>query len=62
MLNKQHKIHNDRAKKNIFVGSIMIFFVILIFSVTLVKLATGNKMHAYDHTLRLELLESGEDE
>ena len=32
--------------------------VLVIFSVTIVKLTSGSKMQAFDHTLRPELLES----
>ena len=37
-------------------GLILAIFVMLIFSVTVVKLSNGDKMQAYDHVLRPEML------
>ncbi len=58
MIKKQHWIYNSKTKNNIWIGSIMGFCVILIFSVTLVKLASGGKVIGFDHSLRPELVES----
>ena len=58
MIRKQHSIYASRAKKNIWLGGIMGFCVLLIFLVTLVKLASGLKLQGFDHTLRPELIES----
>ena len=58
MIRKQHAIHNAKARKNIWIGGMMGFCVVLIFSVTLVKLASGSKLQGFDHTLRPELIES----
>ena len=58
MITKQHEIYTRRSKNNIWLGVIMGFLVMLIFSVTIVKLTNGSKMQAFDHSLRPELVES----
>lgn len=58
MITKQHEIYKRRGKNNVWLGVIMGGLVLVIFSVTIVKLTSGSKMQAFDHTLRPELLES----
>ncbi|MDG2474036.1 MAG: hypothetical protein P8M50_02005 [Paracoccaceae bacterium] len=58
MLNKRHEIYMRRGKNNAWLGIIMGCLVTLIFLVTIVKLSSGNKMQAFDHNLRPELVES----
>ena len=58
MITKQHEIYKRRGKNNLWLGVIMGGLVLVIFSVTIVKLTSGSKMQAFDHTLRPELLES----
>jgi hypothetical protein len=57
MIVKQHEIYSRRGRKNIWLGIIMGCLVSVIFLVTVVKLATGSKMQAFDHTLRPEMVE-----
>ena len=59
MIAKQHEIYSRRGRKNLWLGIIMGCLVTVIFSVTVVKLANGSKMQAFDHSLRPEMLESG---
>jgi hypothetical protein len=59
MILKQHEIYSRRGRKNIWLGTIMGCLVATIFLVTIVKLASGSKMQAFDHSLRPEMLESG---
>ncbi len=47
-----------RGKNNAWLGIIMGCLVTLIFLVTIVKLSSGSKMQAFDHSLRPELVES----
>ena len=56
MKNNDFEIRNRRGSTNIALGLILAMFVMLIFSVTLVKLSNGDKMQAYDHVLRPEML------
>ena len=57
MIEKQHEIYTRRGKNNAWLGVIMACLVTIIFSVTIVKLAGGSKMQAFDHSLRPELVE-----
>jgi len=50
------EINKRRSSTNIVLGLLLAIFVILIFSVTVVKLSNGDKMQAYDHVLRPEML------
>ncbi len=56
MKNNDLEISKRRSSTNIVLGLILAFFVMLIFSVTVVKLSNGDKMQAYDHVLRPEML------
>tara|TARA_B100000579_G_scaffold419523_1_gene418203 strand:+ start:11 stop:190 length:180 start_codon:yes stop_codon:yes gene_type:complete len=56
MKNNDLEIIKRRSSTNIVLGLILAIFVILIFSVTIVKLSNGDKMQAYDHVLRPEML------
>lgn len=56
MTNNDFEIRKRRSSTNITIGLILVIFVALIFSVTLVKLSNGDKMQAYDHVLRPEML------
>ena len=58
MITKQHEIYKRRGKNNLWLGLIMGCLVTVIFLVTIVKLTNGNKMQAFDHTLRPEMVES----
>ena len=56
MKNDDFEIRKRRSSTNIALGLILAIFVMLIFSVTVVKLSNGDKMQAYDHVLRPEML------
>ncbi len=56
MNNNDLEINKRRSSTNIVLGLILAIFVMLIFSVTVVKLSNGDKMQAYDHVLRPEML------
>ena len=58
MISKEHEIYSRRGRKNMWLGGIMGSLVAVIFLVTVVKLANGSKMQAFDHSLRPEMLES----
>ncbi|MFL2823413.1 MAG: cytochrome C oxidase assembly protein [Paracoccaceae bacterium] len=56
MKNNDLEISKRRSSTNIVLGLILAIFVMLIFSVTVVKLSNGDNMQAYDHVLRPEML------
>ena len=58
MITKRHEIYKRRGKNNVWLGAIMGTLVAVIFLVTIVKLANGSKMQAFDHSLRPEMIES----
>ena len=55
---EEHEIYSRRGRKNMWLGGIMGSLVAVIFLVTVVKLANGSKMQAFDHSLRPEMVES----
>ena len=57
MINKRHEIYNRRGRNNVWLGAFMGCLVVVIFSVTIVKLTNGSKMQAFDHTLRPEMVD-----
>ena len=56
MKNQEIHVHKSKTASNIGLGLILIAFVILIFSVTIVKLSTGNTIQGFDHVLRPEMI------
>ncbi len=56
MKNQEIHVHKSKTASNIGLGLILIAFVILIFSVTIVKLSRGNTIQGFDHVLRPELI------
>ena len=60
MIKPRHKIYEVKSSSNIGLGLILVGFVVLVFSVTVVKLSTGKSMQGFDHVLRPEMVESNE--
>lgn len=56
-----HEIYARRRSRNLGVGLVLGGFVLLIFAVTLVKLADGQPMEGFDHTFRPAMLPPMED-
>ena len=56
---EKHEIYSRRGNKNIWLGTLMGSFVVLVFFVTIVKLSSGASMQGFDHALRPELVEKG---
>ena len=48
-------IKSRRKTNNLLLGGILISFVALVFSITIVKMMSGHSMEAYDHTVRHSL-------
>ncbi len=51
-----HEIYARRRSRNVGLGAVLAAFVVLVFAVTIVKLAQGQKMEAFDHQQRPSLL------
>ena len=60
MIKERHEIHKVKNSSNIGLGLILIGFVVLVFSVTVVKLSTGQSMQGFDHILRPEMVKTNE--
>ena len=60
MIKPRHKIYKAKNSSNIGLGLILTGFVVLVFSVTIVKLSTGQSMQGFDHVLRPEMVNSNE--
>jgi len=56
-IHKDHELHVRRAKRNMWLGLVLGGFVVLVFTITMVKLKQGEKMEAFNHALRPSLLE-----
>ena len=54
-LEKEHDLHKRRAKRNLMLGLVLGGFVVLVFSITIVKLSEGQMLEAFDHTYRPSL-------
>lgn len=51
-----HEIYTRRKGRNVAVLLILLTFVVLIFSVTIVKMQNGASMEAFDYTFRPSIL------
>jgi len=49
---EEHEIHGRRKKSNLWIGGLLGGFVLLVFSVTVVKLSSGQMIEGFDHTVR----------
>ena len=56
MKNQETQVYKSKTASNVGLGLILIAFVILIFSVTIVKLSNGNTIQSFDHVLRPEMI------
>ncbi len=55
------KVNNKKIAGNVKIGLMLLAAVILIFSITIVKLKQGSLLQGYDHVLRQNLVENNED-
>lgn len=54
---EDHELHVRRRRRNTWIACALGGFAVLIFGITVAKLADGNLMEAFDHTVRPSLLE-----
>ena len=57
----ENKINNNKISRNVKIGFMLLAAVVLIFSITIVKLKQGSLLQGYDHVLRQNLVEKNED-
>lgn len=50
MLSPEHELHCRRRGRNVVLGLLLGGFVLLVFAVTIVKLAGGGEIRGFDHT------------
>jgi hypothetical protein len=55
-----HELHQRRISRNVGVALALLGFAAVVFGLTVAKIQTGASMQAFDHTVRPELVESGE--
>jgi len=59
-LAREHELHRRRFSRNLGLGVVLGSFVILVFALTVAKVRDGDPMQAFDHALRLDVLEAAE--
>ncbi len=60
MKKDDHEIYKVKSKGNIIIGLLLFAFVMLVFSVSVVKIMSGTMAQAPDHVLRPEIIPQGE--
>jgi len=55
-----HDLHKRRFGRNLGVALALVFFVALVFALTVVKVQRGDPMQGYDHTIRPEMVPAAE--
>jgi hypothetical protein len=56
-----HEIYARRRSRNNSLGAVLGALVLMIFAVTIVKLAEGQSMEGFDHTFRASILPAAEE-
>ena len=51
----EHELHTRRRGRNLWLGGLLLAFVILMFAVTVVKLKSGQVIEGFDHVPRPSL-------
>ncbi len=51
-----HDLHRRRLSRNVGVALTLVFFVAVMFGLTVVKVTSGDAMQGFDHTVRPELM------
>ena len=55
-LKATHDIHQRRLSRNVGVALTLVFFVAVVFGLTVVKVTSGEAVQGFDHTVRPELI------
>ena len=56
VLKATHEIHTRRLSRNVGVALTLVFFVAVVFGLTVVKVTSGEAVQGFDHTVRPELV------
>ena len=51
-----HELHRRRLSRNVGVALTLVFFVAVVFGLTVVKVTSGDAVQGFDHAVRPELL------
>ena len=54
-IGNEHPLHGRRKRSNMLLGLVLFGFVGLVFAITIVKMAGGASLEAYDHTTRYSI-------
>lgn len=54
-IGSEHPLHGRRKRSNLMLGAVLGSFVALVFAITIVKMANGVSMEAFDHTVRYSI-------
>lgn len=57
---KDHELHTRRAGRNIGVAALLIGFAAIVFGLTVAKVTEDGPVQGFDHVVRPELVERGE--
>ena len=49
------EIHQRRKKNNLMLGLVLVGFVVLVFSITVIKMTNSGPVEAFDHSIRPSL-------
>ena len=55
-LKATHELHSRRLSRNVGVALTLVFFVAVVFGLTVVKVTSGEAVQGFDHTVRPELI------
>ena len=55
-LKATHELHSRRLSRNVGVALTLVFFVAVVFGLTVVKVTNGEAVQGFDHTVRPELV------
>jgi len=55
----EHELHKRRLSRNLGVGLVLFGFVVLMFALSVVKMARHGPAQGFDHVVRPELIEVG---
>ncbi|MBT8460763.1 MAG: hypothetical protein KJN60_13925 [Boseongicola sp.] len=55
-LKATHDIHQRRLSRNVGVALTLVFFIAVVFGLTVVKVTSGGTVQGFDHTVRPELV------
>ena len=59
-LKATHEIHQRRFSRNVGVALTLVFFMAVVFGLTVVKVQRGDPMQAFDHAPRMEMVPAEE--